>query len=166
MACTRFGGRAIATALACLTALSAFAQTPGATPAFEQLKTLAGTWEAKGPDGKIHTDTWSLISAGSVMMESMQPENVVTMYHLDGDRLMMTHYCMLKNQPRMVAEVSPDGKNYSFTLFDITNLASADTKHMNRMVMTLEDAQHYSQVWFVQDAGKERTGVLHYARKP
>jgi len=48
----------------------------------------------------------------------------------------------------------------------ITNFASPDAKHMHHMVMTLEDASHYSQEWFVHVEGKERAGVLQYARKP
>lgn len=158
--------RALALAAMLLAGVSAVAADGGAAPAFERLKSLAGTWEAKWPDGKIHTDTWSLISAGSVMMETLQPENAVTMYYLDGRRLMLTHFCMLKNQPRMVAEVSPDGKTLSFNFLDITNLASPDGKHMHRIVMTLDDADHYTQEWHVLDTGKERPpGVLHYTRR-
>ncbi len=29
------------------------------------------------------------------------PENMITMFHMDGDRLLMTHYCGAGNQPRM-----------------------------------------------------------------
>jgi len=36
-------------------------------------------------------------------MESMEHESMVTMYHLDKGRVMMTHYCSAQNQPRMQA---------------------------------------------------------------
>jgi hypothetical protein len=116
-------------------------------------------------DGKTHTSTWSAIASGSVMMEEMQPENVITMYYMDADRLLITHYCLMKNQPRMAAEVSPNGKTITFNFLDITNLASPDAKHMRRIVMTLEDANHFTQEWLLHMPEKDKTGVFHYTRK-
>lgn len=148
-----------------LLSLAAMPSDNGATKAFDNLKTLTGTWERTAPDGKTHTSTWSLIASGSVIMETMQPENVVTMYYLDGARLMNTHYCMAKNQPRMVAEVSPDGKTVAFKFLDITNLASPDAFHMRGIAMTLEDANHFSQEWVYRKQGKDQTATFHYVRK-
>jgi hypothetical protein len=147
-------------------ALVSMASDKGAAPTFEQLKSLAGTWEGKGPEGKMYTSTWAPVSGGSVMMERMQSDDMVTMYHLDGARLMMTHYCGAKNQPRMVAEISPDGKTISFNFLDATNLASPNAGHMRRMIMTLEDADHFSQQWFFRDGGKDQTTeAFRYTRK-
>jgi hypothetical protein len=114
----------------------------------------------------MHTSTWSPVAADSVMMEKMDEASMVTMYHLDGARLMMTHYCGAKNQPRMVAEISPDGKTISFNFLDATNVASPNAGHMRRMIMTLEDTDHFSQQWFFRDGGKDQTAeAFHYTRK-
>ncbi len=160
--------RRILLVLSLLLSMSAAAADKSAVAAFDTLKTLTGTWERTvpaAPDGRIHTSTWTLIAAGSVMMETMQPENVVTMYYLDGARLMNTHYCLQKNQPRMVAEVSPDGKTISFNFLDITNLASPDAMHMRGIAFTLEDANHFSQLWSYRKNGKDQNATYKYTRK-
>src|ERR1700674_443658 len=50
--------------------------------------------------------TMRVTSMGNTLMHEMQPrqgpEYQISMFHLDGDRLLMTHYCNAGNQPRMV----------------------------------------------------------------
>jgi hypothetical protein len=72
---------------------------PNAKTSFESLKSLAGQWDAKDPSGKQQTITWKVVSAGSVLMESMQEESMVTMYHVDNNRLMLTHYARRTTSP-------------------------------------------------------------------
>ena len=85
-----------------------------ASAQFESLKSLVGEWQGKSVDEKMDRKnvivTYELVSNGSTIMERLMPENepnMITMYHLDGDNLMMTHYCAAFNQPRMQAEPSP-----------------------------------------------------------
>jgi len=137
------------------------------TPAshFDQLKKLAGTWEGKTAEGKPVSITLQVVSDGSALMQLDQGENMVTMYHPDNDRLLMTHYCSAHNQPRMQAEVSPDGKRFTFNFLDATNLAAPDAGHMQRMVLTIEDANHMTERWFFVDGTKEMTETFKFARK-
>lgn len=100
---------------------------PNAKASFESLKALAGVWETKDPSGKMQNITWKVVSGGSVIMESMQEESMVTMYHVDNNRLLLTHYCAAQNQPRMQAQVSDDGKTFTFDFIDATNLAAQTT---------------------------------------
>jgi hypothetical protein len=72
---------------------------------------------------------------------------MISMFHMDGDRLLMTHYCGAGNQPRMVATVSPDSKTVTFNYLDATNLLSSQPGHMERMVVTMIDANHYTEQW-------------------
>ena len=78
-----------------------------ASQRFEALKKLAGDWVEVGKDGKL-TDkvvsTLRVTSGGTAVQETIFPgsdHEMVTMYHLDGADLVLTHYCMLGNQPRM-----------------------------------------------------------------
>ena len=137
------------------------------TPAshFDQLKKLAGTWEGKTADGKPASITLQVVSDGSALMELDEGEKMVTMYHPDNDRLLMTHYCSAHNQPRMQAEVSPDGKRFTFNSLDATNLAKPDAGHMHRMILTIEDANHMTQQWFFLDGTKELTETFKFVRK-
>src|SRR5664279_4568255 len=77
---------------------------PAGNPAFEQLKSLAGTWEGKIPGGATATLTYEVVSNGSVVMERLRPSRepeMITMYSLDQARLLVTHYCSAGNQPTM-----------------------------------------------------------------
>lgn len=148
------------------TSAAASADAPNAGAAFDSLKGLAGEWQAKDPTGKMQTITWKVVSSGSVIMESMQEESMVTMYHVDQDRLMLTHYCSAHNQPRMQAQVSADGKTFTFNFLDATNLASPADPHMHKMVLTLVDKDHFNEQWFFSINGKDTDhGVLQFARK-
>jgi len=139
---------------------------PNAKTSFESLKTLAGQWEAKDPSGKEQTITWKVVSAGSVLMESMQEESMVTMYHVDNNRLMLTHYCSAQNQPRMAAKVSDDGKTFTFDFIDGTNIASPDDGHMRKLVLTIQDKDHFSEHWFFAQKGKDADhGIFQFTRK-
>jgi len=137
------------------------------TPAshFDQLKKLAGAWEGKTTEGKPVSMTLQVVSDGSALMELDEGEKMVTMYHPDNDRLLMTHYCSAHNQPRMQAEVSPHGKRFTFNFLDATNLAKPDAGHMHRMILTIEDANHMTQQWFFLDGTKELTETFKFVRK-
>jgi len=107
--------------LATLASTAALAQSD-AQRAFEKLKTLTGTWEGTGPDGKTMQITYRVTSGGSALLSEISPDDaMITMFHLDGDRLMMTHYCGAGNQPRMKGTLSPDGKTVAFEFVDATN---------------------------------------------
>jgi hypothetical protein len=84
---------------------------------------------------------------------------------MDGNRLIMTHYCAAQNQPRMAGEVSADGKTITFNFIDGTNLAKPHDAHKQRIVLTILDQNHVSETWtFLQD-GKEKTEVFKLTRK-
>jgi hypothetical protein len=87
-------------------------------------------------------------------------EDMISMIHMDGDRLLLTHYCEAGNQPRMSATASPDGKTITFNFLDATNLSSPDAGHMNRVIFTFVDANHHTEDWQFLDHGKER--VEHF----
>jgi len=140
------------------TATAALAQST-AQKSFDQLKTLAGSWEGKTADGKPVKVFFRDTAGGSALMSEILghgPENMVSMFHLDGpNRLLLTHYCGAGNQPRMTATASPDGKTITFDFLDATNLASPDAGHMQRVVFTVIDANHHTEDWTFADHGKE-----------
>lgn len=149
---------------------SALAQVP-ANAGFEKLKTLIGQWEATTRSGTHGTVKYELVSDGSALLERIGGDehaamDMVTVYHRDGARLLMTHYCSAGNQPRMRAEpVAGEVKKLEFRFLDVTNLASPHAGHMHGLVVRFEDADHFSQEWRWLDHGKESTDVFHWARK-
>jgi hypothetical protein len=52
----------------------------------------------------------------------------ITIYHLDGDRLLATHYCPQGNAPRLARSAEHDGR-VEFSFVDGTGLQPADGWH-------------------------------------
>jgi hypothetical protein len=119
---------------------------------FDAIKSLAGNWKGIGPDGKPFTVTYQVVSGGSVVMERQNDEQMITMYYLDGNNLMLTHYCMANNQPRMKAS-EMNGKNLEFQFVDASNLSDG-AGHMHNMTLTMEDANHIQEDWKWSQMGK------------
>ena len=74
---------------------------------------------------------------------SGMPDNPITMIYVDGDRLLLTHYCDSGNRPRMEGKFSLDGNSVEFTLFDITG--NTEKGFMNRIAFTIVDANHHNE---------------------
>jgi hypothetical protein len=134
-----------------------------AAKSFTELKTLAGTWQ-----GGVTTDpkmdgaenahleiTMRVTSRGNALVHEMQEagtpldptryDHPVTMLYVDGDRLLLTHYCDAGNRPRMVARPSPDGKRVEFDFLDLSG--GNENGHMYHAVFTLIDANHHTEDW-------------------
>lgn len=139
----------------------AFAQTAAqktdAQKSFDQLKTLAGSWEAvlktfpptPEADGKHAQVTLRVTSMGNALMHEMKiegrPDDPITMFYLANDRLTLLHYCDAGNRPLMVAKTSPDGKTMEFEFVDVAG--STQYGHMHHVVFTLIDANHHTEDW-------------------
>lgn len=157
-------GLLVAAALIVPTSAAGETATP-AQQGMDRLKSLAGTWEGKGPEGAPVTVTFTLTGENSAVMEHLSVGDMVTMYHEDGDHLMLTHYCAGNNQPRMrAAGLSGDGKSIAFKFHDITNLASKDAMYMKSLTITFQDATHITEEWTHQAGSKESPLTMQLTR--
>jgi len=138
-------------------------------PAFEKLKTLVGEWEGKMEDGHLARVTYRLTSGGSALVETIkpgEPEEMITVYHPDGDSIVATHYCGAKNQPRMRASGGPgEIKEIAFSFLDVTNLSAPSAGHMRDLVVTFHDHDHFTARWTYRENGKDTPSVFNYTRK-
>lgn len=139
------------------------------TPAFDQLKFLVGHWEGTTQDGKKGQVSYELISNGSVLMERLSPGNepdMITMYSLEGDRILVTHYCSAGNQPTMQTAPSPaaNGK-LEFTFLRLAGAKSPDEGHMVGLTLSMPDKNHLIQSWTFDDHGKTVTENITLTRK-
>jgi hypothetical protein len=136
-------------------------------PAWDSLKTLVGDWDGVY-EGKVPTKaSYRLVSNGTALMETLAApgeSEMITMYHPDGGRIAVTHYCSDNNQPRMRAD-SKDPKRIAFRYVDATNLAAPDAPHMTGLVVTLKDADHFTQEWTHTAAGQSQTALFSYTRR-
>jgi hypothetical protein len=130
------------------------------TQRLEALKQLKGDWVELGKDGKPTDKLVSSIrvtSAGSTVQETLFPgtdHEMVTMYHLDGPDLILTHYCMLGNQPRMRAVQGANPNVIAFKFIGGTNLKSDDEQHMDQATLTIEGTDHFKAEWVSCKDGK------------
>lgn len=146
---------AIAVLLALISASPALAETDAART-FHQIAALEGRWVGKGSTGEQIEVSFRMTAGGSALMSEIHghgPENMITMFHMDGDRLIMTHYCGAGNQPRMKV-VSADARSVSFEFFDGTNIAPG-AGHMQHVTFSQPDANHHSEEWVFVDHGTE-----------
>lgn len=159
--------RSAAVVAAVLCASFALADS-NASKTFDALKALEGNWEGKNSQGQTLQVSFRMTAGGSALMSEIHgqgPENMITMFHMDGDRLMMTHYCGAGNQPRMTATLAPDGKSVAFEFIDATNLTSPDAGHMQHVVFSMPDADHHTEEWTFRDHGKDMKEVFTLQRK-
>lgn len=153
--------RAFALALFLVSAALSAAAQSGGQKSFDAMKSLAGNWTGKNSMGNPVQVSFRMTAGGSVLMSEIHTgmkgndEDMVSMIHMDGDRLLLTHYCAAGNQPRMQATTSPDGKTITFDFVDATNLAGPDNGHMHRVVFTFLDANHHTEQWRFADHNKE-----------
>ena len=140
-------------------AKAAKTQTPART-AFERFKKLAGDWRGRSTRGWEETVSFRTIANGSVVVETSfdahPNETMMTMFHLDGERLMLTHYCVARNQPRLVAtSFSEEGRTVTFTFLDGGNLPTRDRGHMDKAVFRFLDDDHLTTRWTWYQDGRE-----------
>jgi hypothetical protein len=150
-----------------LTATAAFAQS-GAQRSFDQLKSLAGSWEGKNSMGQPVQVSYRMTAGGSALMSEIvgHGETMISMINFDGpNRLLLTHYCTVGNQPRMQASASPDGKTVTFSFLDATNLDSPQSGHMDHVVIAMLGPDHHTEEWNFIDHGKEIKEFFDLTRK-
>jgi hypothetical protein len=133
---------------------------PPAREAFAKLKALRGEWQGTSNKGKKVHLSYEPIAGGTAILETFREEGsglaMSTVYHLDGEHLMLTHYCVSNNQPRMRALLpAPEPSTLQFELFDITNQKDPNDGHMQRAVLHILDDTHLTNAWTFFEKGKE-----------
>jgi hypothetical protein len=162
--------KALRLAACLLTMLSAtviFAQSD-TQKSFDQLKLLTGSWEGKNSMGEPVQVSYRLTAGGTALMSEIMShgEDMISMFNLDGaNRLILTHYCAVGNQPRMQAGASPDGKTITFNFLDATNLDNPQSGHMDHVVIAMLASNHHTEEWTFTDHGKEIKEVFDLKRK-
>lgn len=144
--------------------VAAAEQASPASAAFEKLKSLAGKWD--GEDG--HRHEIELSAAGTVVMETMGPgtaHEMVNMYFLDEDRLMLTHYCAGGNQPQMQLQPQKSSEVMHFDFVGGTNLDPAVDQHIHAAKIVLKDNDTMESHWTGYENGKaHHEMIFHLSR--
>jgi hypothetical protein len=138
----------------------------------EMFRQLAGEWVGKHvgpgePDQELHV-TYKVTSGGSAVVETIGPgtnHEMVTVIHKDGDSLLLTHYCMVGNQPRMKAEGKGDDKKVAFKFVNATNMKSDKDMHMHDVTFTFVDKDTLKAEWTHWMDGKDQGSVVFEVKR-
>ncbi|HVI80070.1 MAG TPA: hypothetical protein VM715_18280, partial [Candidatus Acidoferrum sp.] len=88
-----------------------------------------------------------------------------TIFTVDDDHLLATHYCSARNQPQMETPGITDAqKPLEFSLVRVTGLKSPDDFHNTGLAVIQEDNDHLTQAWFYQHKGKIGKNIFHFTR--
>ena len=117
-----------------------------ASPEFERMKSLVGKWTGKAEmpgQGVIDlTVQYRLLAGGSVLEERCfqgTPNEMVTMYYEQGDKLAMTHYCSLGNRPAMTLAAS-DAMSLRFDFDSTCGIDPTKESHMHALTIHFDNA--------------------------
>jgi hypothetical protein len=138
---------------------------------FARIKSMAGTWTAHSTKGWDEDLRFQVIAGGSAVLETSfdahPGETMATLFYMDGPRLMLTHYCVAKNQPRLMAtRFEDDNRTVTFTFVDATNLPTRDHGHMDKVVYHFTDDDHTTSQWtWYQDQKEQWMEKIDATRK-
>src|SRR5258706_8290679 len=117
-----------------------------ASPEFERMKSLVGTWKGmvdigQGPIEMV--SQYRLLSGGSVLEEKVfagTPNEMTTMFYDKDGKLALTHYCVMGNRPAMALKAS-DAQTLTFD-FDgaCCTIDPKKESHMHALTLRFDDA--------------------------
>jgi hypothetical protein len=130
---------------------------------FDRLASLGGSWRGRSTKGWEEIVELRVIANGSVVLETSRFEDdpggkeaMASAYQMDGETLLLTHYCEAGNAPRLAAtSITDAGKRVVFTFRDGVNLPSRNRGHMDKMELRFGDASHFRSRWTWYQDGRE-----------
>jgi hypothetical protein len=151
-----------------------FATEPATAPAphlLEHFKALAGEWSAEGLDGNSAPDIrvrYETTAGGNAVVETLfvgTPHEMRTVFHKEGDDLVLTHYCAGGNHPRMRANAR-HGDTVSFEFEGALNFDPTVAAHMHDAQFVFVGPDELRARWNSWKDGKpaEHAAELHVRR--
>ncbi|MCB9772113.1 MAG: hypothetical protein H6754_06145 [Candidatus Omnitrophica bacterium] len=129
--------------------------------AFNRIKQLAGRWEGVGKNGSGEKQdkivvAYEVTAGGSAVLERIfpdSPQEMITVYYEEKNRLHLTHFCMIGTRSLMALD-HPQGNVYEFSLLESPALDPAVDTHMHSLKISFIDENHMNQEWTMFEAGK------------
>ncbi len=151
-----------------------------ATDAFTTLKGMAGNWygtpegvgveaEAEAIEAGQVMHEIEVSAAGTVVMETMGPgteHEMINMYHLDGDELVLTHYCAGGNQPTM--RLNRETSTAERLIFDFTggtNLDPDNDHYIHDMELGIQGEGKVESVWNSWAGGEQGATMIFHLKR-
>jgi hypothetical protein len=133
--------------------------TPKAS-ALDAFKALAGEWVAAADGAMVKKGTlvarYVVSANGTAVVETVFPgtaHEMVTVYHAEGDDLVLNHYCINANQPRMRAR-NATLPRVAFEFEGGPNVDPARGRHMHSAVFEFVGPDEIKNAWTEHADGK------------
>jgi hypothetical protein len=129
-----------------------------AKKAFAKLQTLTGSWQGTVMGMSVNVTIRPASSGTAILHEATgdgkrPPNHEITMFYVEGDRLLATHFCDGGNRVRWEGKMSPDGKTIEFSFLDVAGGTRGGLA--KDMVFTMIDADKHAIVLnFITPDGK------------
>jgi len=152
---------------------TAEAQNNAAAPSdaqkmFDQMKSMAGSWQGSILNIQINGTIRRASSGTAILHEATTdggrpPNHEITMFYVEGDRLLATHFCDGDNRARLAGKMSADGKTSEFNFLDVTGSTKGGL--VKRMAFTMIDANKQAvEFTFIRPDGKSMELRGEFAR--
>jgi hypothetical protein len=164
--------RVLVTAACVIAAAATMGQAKSpAADGFARLKTLQGDWidvdGVFGEKGKVAV-TYRVTGAGNTVVETFPvgtPYEMVTVYHLNGGRIVLTHYCTSNTQPTMTSP-GLTGNAIAFEFSGGANIDPGKTSHMHDATIEFVSADEIKSTWVNWKGGKaDHASTFRVVRK-
>ena len=161
--------RVVVSLVVILAAVAAQAQS-GSQQSFDSIKALTGNWEGKSDMTDPVQVSFRITAGGSAVMSEIvshmdgKSDDMITMFNMDGDRLLLTHYCALQNAPVLRFEKSNKPGELKFVFYGGTNFDPKVDAHLHESTFQIKDGDTVEQNSTVFANGKptpELHAILH-----
>ena len=135
---------------------------------FTQLQTLVGEWEGKTEAGRVLKVSYRLTANNTVLVETwtLGPQREsLTLYHMDNENLIATHYCPLGNQPRLRLKEGASASSFAFEFLSATNLPKPEMAHQHRFEVEILHPNSVARSETYMENGTPGTERVVYSRK-
>jgi len=135
-------------------------QGSGAASGLDRFKGLAGEWVA-AEDNEVAKKgdlvaRYAVTAGGSAVVETVFPgsaHEMVTVYHAEGPDVVLTHYCVEGNQPRMRAKDTKSAR-VEFSYDGGTNIDPKRDRHMHSAWLEFLGKDEIRSEWTEEADGK------------
>ncbi len=131
-----------------------------AESALEFFKSLVGDWDGSSSDsqhGSYPAATFRVMAAGSAVVETVlqgHPNEMESIFHMDGGDLLLTHYCALQNAPVLRFEPTEEQGLLKFVFHGGTNFDPAVDAHFHEGTFKIRDANTVESTFVVHAGGE------------
>lgn len=143
-------------------------QGMSAPQVFDTFKSLVGSWAGTSDAGRVVRVTYSLHAKGSVLMEAWHlgpTSDALTLYRIDLDDLVATHYCPLGNQPRLILADPAATGEYVFEFHSAENVPDLGAAHQHAFALRLLGPDSFWRSETYTEGADSHTEAITYYRE-